>query len=73
VRKVDDAWIAVGGGGVVLRSSEGSTWTAVNSGTHSELFAVAGAGPGLGTAVAVAGVDACIRSTDGGKSWKVDG
>jgi hypothetical protein len=70
VTKVGNAWIAVGGGGVVVRSTDLRSWTVVPSPTDGELFAVIGlTGTSCG-AIAVAGVEASITSSDCGATWR---
>lgn len=60
------AW-AVGVGGVIIATSNGSTWTSQTSGVATDLYAVAGTS---GTAVWVAGAGGVVRSTtDGGSAW----
>ncbi len=61
--------IAIGGGGTVLRSVDGSSWKTVPSGTDSELFAVTQQGTGECGAIAVAGVDASLTTSDCGSGW----
>jgi hypothetical protein len=71
VTKVGTAWIAVGGGGVVIRSTDLRSWKVVPTPNDSELFAVTGL-PGTScAALAVAGVEASITSTDCGATWKL--
>jgi photosystem II stability/assembly factor-like uncharacterized protein len=65
--------IVVGGGGITLRSVDGRSWKAVPSGTDSELFAVTQESADGCGAIAVAGVDAGITTTDCGSSWKLAG
>jgi photosystem II stability/assembly factor-like uncharacterized protein len=60
--------IAVGGGGVVLRSVDGMSWKVVPTGNVTELFAVTEQGAGC-AAIAVAGVDASITTTNCGDTW----
>jgi len=69
VAKVDaSTLVAVGDGGVILRSSDGGvSWNAVSSGTNQTLRAVAFAGPAVGLAVGSGGT--VLRSTDTGQSW----
>ena len=73
VVKTEGAWVAVGAGGLVLRSPDLLTWSIVPSSTNEELFAVAT----IGTAdkstkqlFAVGGVDVSIASTDAGETWQ---
>jgi hypothetical protein len=63
-------WAAVGGGGVILRSSDAQHWERVASGTDSELFGVTSESPTSCNAIAVAGVDAVVTTSDCGASWR---
>ncbi|HEX4017741.1 MAG TPA: hypothetical protein VHX15_13485 [Frankiaceae bacterium] len=66
---IDYNWIAVGGGGIVLQSTDEHSWKVVRSGTVSELFAVTEQGTNGCGAIAVAGVDASITSSTCGATW----
>lgn len=61
------AWVAVGNGGTVIRSSNnGITWSAVVSGVSDDLYAIASNGANL---VAVGEGGLVITSSDGGATW----
>lgn len=62
-----NTWVAVGGTGTILRSSDGGiNWTSITSPVTDALRGVALRGT-LGLAVGIAG--RVVRSTDGGLSW----
>jgi photosystem II stability/assembly factor-like uncharacterized protein len=65
--------VAVGAGGTILRSADnGSTWTAVSSGTTQDLFGVHCINTALSDTIVAAGAAATIvRSTDAGLTWTV--
>jgi photosystem II stability/assembly factor-like uncharacterized protein len=65
--------VAVGAGGRILRSADnGSTWTAVSSGTTQNLFGVHCINTALSdTIVAVGAAATIVRSTDAGLTWTV--
>ncbi|MDX6381406.1 MAG: Photosynthesis system assembly factor, partial [Rubrobacteraceae bacterium] len=67
VAATPQGWIAVGGGGVVLTSADGDTWTRSTSNTTNELFAVT---DGIAGPVAVSGADDIIHSPDEGFTWQ---
>jgi photosystem II stability/assembly factor-like uncharacterized protein len=64
-----DTWVAVGDGGVVVRSTDGGLdWTTVSSPVADALRGVSFNGP-VGLAVAIGG--RILRTTDSGASWTV--
>lgn len=65
-----NTWIAVGDGGLILRSTDGGTgWSAVTSPVGDPLRAVSMLGS-LGIAVGIAG--RVLRTTDGGAHWALE-
>jgi photosystem II stability/assembly factor-like uncharacterized protein len=62
-----DTWVAVGGGGTILRSSDGGLgWASVSSPVVDDLRGVSFRGR-TGLAVGISG--RVLRTTDGGSSW----
>ncbi len=59
--------LAVGDGGTIVRSGDGSMWNAVDSGTTADLYSASKARSS--DTIVVVGNDAVLRSTDGGVNW----
>ena len=69
IARAGDKLVAVGGNGVIVTSSDGSSWTQVPSPVDVALTSVAFANASTGWAV---GHDALVlATTDGGQTWKV--
>lgn len=69
IERAGDYLIAVGGRGVVLRSEDGTYWHQVGIPTRTMLTRVVFYNERIGWAVGWDG--AILRTTDGGKSWKL--
>lgn len=69
IARAGDQLVAVGGNGVIVRSTDGSNWTQVPSPVDVALTSVAFADASTGWAV---GHDALVlATTDGGLTWKI--
>ncbi len=69
IARAGDTLVAVGGNGVIVRSSDGKSWRQVSSPVDVALNSVAFADASTGWAV---GHDALVlATTDGGQTWKV--
>ena len=64
-----DVFIAVGNGGAILTSANGTDWAAKESATGDNLFAVAAYGPDI----FAVGDGIVLRSTDHGETWIAKG
>lgn len=64
-----DVFIAVGDGGAILTSTNGTDWAAKESATEGNLYAVAAYGPDI----FVVGDGIVLRSTDHGETWIAKG
>jgi hypothetical protein len=65
-------FVAVGAGGVIYTSTNGSSWTARTSGTASNLFAIGIDSSRLIPYAVGSSSDTIIRSTDNGTTWSTN-
>lgn len=66
VAAADGAYVAIGGGGVIVRSTDGQSWSTVTSGTTNNLNSVAFVGA---RGLAVGNSGALLRSENSGATW----